>query len=321
MAEIDISDAATAGLKLVGRRPLSVLVWGLLLTGYTTLILVLFGGSLIGAITAMVKNGTAQPAPAQIFALIGSALGVVLLLWIGLIFLGAVVQGAAIRAELEPDDRSFAYLKFGRQELWLVGVNVVMGVVLWAAQMAMSIPLAILTIGMAAGSVGSANAHDASGFAAAMAGTIGIRLIGQLVIAAVTIWLWLRLCLGPVMSFRDRQFRLFESWNLTKGHAGRMFLAMLLVGLMLVVVYVAFWIILAAGIGFTVFANAGSAQSAQAFFSQPPDVWIGKLLPLLALLGLLTVVAVGVVTAMTWGSVARMYRQLNPDADVATTFA
>ena len=248
-------------------------------------------------------------------------MGALVLLWIGLIFLGAVVQGAAIRAELEPDDRSFAYLKFGRQELWLVAVNFVLGLVLWAAQVVMSIPLAILTVGMAAGSVGTANAHDASGFAAAMAGTIGIRLIGQLVIAAVTIWLWLRLCMGPVMSFREREFRLFESWNLTKGHAGRMFLAMLLVVLMLVVVYVVFWIILAAGIGFTVFANASSAQSAQAFFSQPPDVWIGRLVPLLALLGVLMVVAVGVVTAMTWGSVARMYRQLNPDADVATTFA
>jgi hypothetical protein len=33
------------------------------------------------------------------------------------------------------------------------------------------------------------------------------------------------------------------------------------------------------------------------------------------------VVSVGVGNALIWGAVARMWRQLNPDADVAKTFA
>ncbi|HEX7760599.1 MAG TPA: hypothetical protein VF459_13915 [Caulobacteraceae bacterium] len=321
MAEIQIGDAATAGLKLIARRPLSVLAWGLLASAYVTTILVLFGGGLIASIVTLAQNRGTPPDPAQIFGLIGGFMGAVLLLGIGLVVIGAMIQGAVLRSELEPDRRAFASLRLGSQELWLIAVNFVVGMILWVAQVVMAIPLGIVTIAMGASGVGlGANGHDPGTVLPMMAGAIGIRLLGQLVILGVTLWLWTRLCMGPVMSFREREFRLFESWTLTKGHSGQIFVTMLLVWLMLLAVGIVFWIIAGATIGVTIFANA-DLQNLQALQSIPPAAWIGKLLPLVVVFSLLLVVGVGINNALVWGAVARMYRQLHPEADVATTFA
>src|SRR5947207_9797593 len=120
----------------------------------------------------------------------------------------------------------------------------------------MAIQLAIVTVIMDVSSAMSAGDH-AGAAAGALAGTIGIRLIGQFVISAVTIWLWLRLSMGPVMSFHQRQFRLFESWALTKGHVWRMFLVMLLVVLILFVIEVVMAIIGIASVAGTIASVPG----------------------------------------------------------------
>ncbi len=303
MAEIRIGEAAGAGLSLIARRPFSVLIWGVLASAYFTIILVLFGGGLIASIVSMTRNRAAEPNPAQIIGLVGGMIGAILWLVIGLTIIGAMIQGAVLRSELEPDRRAFASLRFGGQELWLIAVNFVLGAVLAVAQIAMSIPVTIVTIGLGTGG-----------------GMVDVRAVGQVIILAVTLWLWTRLCMGPVMSFRERQFRLFESWTLTKGHAGRIFLVMLLVWLMLLAVGVLFWIVGAASIGVTIFANV-DLQNPQALPTIPPAAWIGKLAPLVAVFSVLLVLVVGVNNALVWGAVARMYRQLHPDADVATTFS
>ncbi len=321
MAEIDIGDAATAGLKLIGRRPLSVLAWGALASAYVTVIVVLFGGGIAASIIGLVRNRGTEPAPAQIFGLIGGIFGAMLLLIVGLIVISAMIQGAVLRAELEPDRSAFAFLRFSRQELWLIAVNFVTAILLWVAQLVMLIPVMIITIALAAAGLGSGvDTHNPGALASIFAGAFGIRVIGQLVILAVTLWLWLRLSMGAVMSFREREFRLFESWAITKGHAGRMFLTMLLVWVMIVAVEIVVWIIAMAGAGVTIFANV-DLQNPQSMLTIPPAAWIAKLAPLLVILALLLVVVVGVVNALVWGAVARMYRQLHPDADVATTFA
>lgn len=321
MAEIEIGGAASAGLNLIGRRPLSVLAWGLLASAYVTVILVLFGGGLIASIVTLARNRGSEPNPAQIIGLFGGVMGAMFLLVIGLIVIGAMIQGAVFRSELEPDRRAFASLRLGGQEMWLILVNFVVWLVLLVAQVVMAIPLGIITVALGASGVGlNSNGHNPGAFMGLMAGAIAIRLIGQLIVLGITLWLWTRLCLGPVMSFRERQFRLFESWSLTKGHAGRMFLVLLLVWLMLIVVGAIFWIIGAASVGVTIFANA-DLQNPQALAAIPPAAWIGKLLPLVAVFSLLLVAVVGIHNALMWGAVARMYRQLHPDTDVATTFA
>jgi hypothetical protein len=152
----------------------------------------------------------------------------------------------------------------------------------------------------------------------AMAGAMGLNLIGQLFVTLVGVWLWLRLCMGPVMSFRERQFRLFESWALTQGQVLRMFVVFFLVFLMLLLLEIICGVILFAAAGATLFA--GGAFNPQSLANLPPEGWIARLTPLLVVFGIVLTFAGGVAQALIWAPVAQMYRQLRPDDDVASTF-
>jgi len=318
MAEILVGESATTGLRLIARRPFSVLAWGVLASAYVTAILVLFGGGIAVAIMGMVRAG-GEPAPAQVLGLVGGALGAIGLLVIGLVIIGAMIQGAAFRSELEPERSAFFFLRLGRQELWLIAVNFVLGFILWIVQAALSIPLSIVTVGMGVsrGITMNSGHYDPSSFAG---GIGGVQLIVDLVIVGVTVWLWLRFSMGAVMSFREQEFRLFESWNLTKGHAWRIFLTMLLVWLIMLVVYLAAWIVVGVTAGVTMFANS-DLTNVQTLASLTPAGWISRLTPMIAVFAVMLVALVGIGNAMTWGAVAHIYRQLRPPAEVAATFS
>lgn len=321
MAAIQVGEAATTGLRLIARRPLSVLTWGVLASAYVTLIVVLFGGGVATAIASIAKAGH-DPSAEQVFGLVGSTLGALGLLVIGLIFIGAMIQGAAFRTELEPERSGFAFLRLGRQELWLIAVNFVLSLVMWVVQMVLSIPLAIITVGMGfAGGAGLTGSHqDPGAMVGAMAGMVGLRMVGQLLVIAVTIWLWLRFSMGAVMSFREREFRLFESWNLTKGHAWQIFLTMLVVWLIMMLVYIVAWIVVGVVAGVTLFANS-DLSNVQSLAALTPADWMGRLTPIIATFAVVLVALVGIGNAMTWGAVAHMYRRLQPPTEVASTFA
>ena len=316
MAEIDIGDAAMAGVRTITRQPFSVLVWGLAMGILVAALFLLFGGGIASAISAIVASG-GKPGPEQVLALIGGAFGFICLLIIGVQLLDLVIRAAAIRAELHPEAHSYAYLRFGAQEGWLLATSFVFWLVLFGANLAMSIPVAIISAAATFGSI--ASGAQGSPDLGMTAGAIGLRLIGQLVIAAVSIWLWLRLSLGVVMTYQERQFRLFEAWSVSRGHVWRMFLVMLLVILMLTAMYIVLWIIGIVTIGVTIVGVAG--HDPRAFFSQPSAAWLGALTPVFVFLLVAIIISVGVSNAMIWGAVARMWRQLNPDADAAKTFA
>jgi hypothetical protein len=317
MPEINIGEAASAGLRMMARQPLAVLCWGLLMALYVGLLFLMFGTGIAAAISSLVATGGGEPAPAQILALIGACFGFFFFLVVGGQLLALVFRAAAIRAELEPEASAFAYMRFGGQEMWMLGTSLVFWLVLLAANILMSIPLGILTFATAAGSIATAAHGGGAAMGGMLAATSGIRFLGQLAITGVSIWLWLRLCLGVVMTFKEQQFRLFESWSATRGHVWRMFLTMLIVGLIEFAIGLVMFIIAAVTAGVTI---TGIAQDPQAFFSQPPTVWLGAMTPLLVVALIWIVVATSVSNALAWGAVARMWRQLHPDSDVAKAF-
>jgi hypothetical protein len=317
MAEIDVGDAAMAGVRTIMRQPFSVLAWGLLMAILVGLLFVSFGGGIASTIGAMIAAGPSGVTPAEVLSLIGGAFGFLFLLIVGVQLLDVVLRAAAIRAVLEPDAHNYAYMRVGGQEGWLLAASLVFWLVLLGANIAMNIPLGILAIASTVGSI-AAGSQGSPDFGAA-AGFVGLRIIGQLIIAAVSIWLWLRLSLGVVATFHERQFRLFESWAMTRGHVLRIFLTMLLVVLMLLAIYIVFWVACLVTLGVTIAGVAG--HDPRAFFNQPPSVWLGALIPLFTVFLIGIVVNVGVGNALIWGAVARMWRQLNPDAEAAKAFA
>jgi hypothetical protein len=318
MGQIDIGDAATAGLRMIGRQPIAVLCWGLLMAVYVGVLFVLFSGGVASAISALVANGGATPAPSLILQLIVNAFGFFALLIVGTQLLNIVFTAAAIRAELEPQASGYAYMRVGGQEAWLLAASFIFWLVLFGANFLMSIPLTIITVATTIGQVAASNGASPSQAVGAAAGLNLVQLVGQLIVSAVSIWLWLRLSLGVVMSYNERQFRLFESWTLSRGHVWRMFLTMLLVSLMLIAAGIVMGIIFVITIVASVGAVAGDPK---AFFARPPAAWMAAMTPLMVVVLLWIVVSVGLTNALVWGAVARMWRQLSPDADTAKTFA
>jgi len=318
MGEIDIGDAATAGLRMIARQPIAVLCWGLLMAVYVGLLFVLFSGGVASAISTLIANGAAAPPLSLVLQLVLNAFGFLALLIVGTQLLDVVFRAAAIRAELEPQASGFAYMRLGSQEAWILAASFVFGLVLFGANFLMSIPLAIVTMAASIGELAASNGSSASQGLGMAAGVLVLRFFGQLIITAVSIWLWLRLLLGVVMSYHERQFRLFESWTLTRGHVWRMFLTMLLVTLMLIALGLVMFIVCAITFGVTL---GVVAQDPKTFFAQPPATWLAALTPLMVVILIWIVVSVGFTNALMWGAVARMWRQLTPEADAARTFA
>jgi hypothetical protein len=321
MAQIDIADAAMAGVRLTVRKPLTVLSWGVVMVAFIAVMFALFGTTIFNSITALVKSGQTTPSPQLILGLIGSLFGFLGLLVLGAWAISTVLIAAALRSELDPAKGAFAYLRLGGQELWVLGVTFVLGLVLFAAAMVMAIPLGILTMMMALGSItGGGAPTGVGGLSQAFASMFAVRIIGQLIIQVVILWLWCRLAPGVVMSFKEREFRLFESWNLTKGHAWRIFLSMLLVYLIMIAIGIVAYIIIIA-VAFGTIASVPGINDPATFFARPASEWIGIFGPTAVAVVVVMVLTTGVSIALRWAALANIYKQLQPPAAVAETFA
>lgn len=291
MNKISVGDALGAGFRLIAREPAAFAVWCL-------------GYFLVGAIPAALM----WPDVSSMYAAMGEGtdfltdpqflaaqrrMAVIqpLSMLTGLaVFVG--IPSAATRAVLFPDDRRFFYLRVSMRELWFGLATIVVFLAWFAATFAAFIPL-LLVVG-----VGAAVGQAGAGIAALL------MLVLIPAVFGVGIWLFLRMSMAPVMSFAEREFRLPESWKLTRGHAWRLFL----VGLVLTILvfaleFAALGLLIGAAGGF---ANVGATMSRVT-------------LPImLAFTAVASVVIVGlyVIGAAAWASA---YRQLRPNLD--DTFA
>ncbi|MGH6985474.1 MAG: hypothetical protein ACRED9_01370 [Caulobacteraceae bacterium] len=316
MPNLDVTEVAMAGFDLIRKRPVSVLVWGLVLIGWIALVLLLFAGGVVHDAVILARDPAAVRVGA-VLGLVGRALGMAALLIAGSIILGTVVISAAIRAELEPLTAPLRLMRLSGQELWVLGALLVFGIIEMLLAWLVMTPFAILGFS----SLASASALMHSGIfpAQALAGTLWLRLAAQALVPAALLWIFSRLSPGVVMSFRDRRFRLFEGWTLTRGNGMRMFLAMLLVWVMLLVLDIAAGIVGVVVLIATLIFTPGIIHPT-AFFARAPMAWIGALLPAVVCLAIMLVVLAGLRVALQWGAAARAFSRLAP-ADGAEVLA
>lgn len=208
-----------------------------------------------------------------------------------------LMMGAVYRAVLFPDDRRFLYLRLSARELWL-GLAILVLFVL----------IAIVAAGMAV-------------LVAALGGIIalstqapaGLALIAPLVfflIFGVIVWLALRLSLAPPMSFSAPGFRLYESWSVTRGHGGKLFLVALAFAVM---AWVAELVILAVCMG----ALGGFAGlSALSGWVTHPHFDLGALAPSLVIGGLVLGLFTTAFTTLVSAGWAEIYRELSAEPQV-----
>jgi hypothetical protein len=295
--------AIGAGFRLIRREPLAFLAWtvvylviGILPVFAMFSVIVPVVSRFAQAAAESGANG-APMSPAEAFRLQATMMQVQPLVWLGSIVSRTLVAGAVFRAVLYPEDRRFLYLRLSQRELWLGLVMLVLIVLLFMGLFAVMFPTAIFA------GVASALTHDA----AAAAPFVVIVACAAM---AVLIWGALRLSLAGAMSFALPGFRLFESWTLTRGHAGKMFLIALA---LFVIAWIAEMILVVAG--FAAVAGTVGLQAVGDWFQHPHPFDVAALTPWLvvaAVVGALLTTALSTLFVAAW---AEIYRELEAGAE------
>jgi hypothetical protein len=308
MADFSIGDAYGAGFGLVARKPLHVLTWGIVYSVLKMLPFVLMmwtvGPEVLKAYGEFVANAIAGGDPqagmedfmhtmqkVQSFQSLGFLLGILAM---------AVFNAAVFRAMLRPSDGGFLNLKLGMDEVWQGLLYLCMMILLFI--FALLVVLAAVMIGLVVVLIGHA---AGSGW------ITGIGVTLDVIACIVTIiWICLRFSLAGPATFATRNFQLFESWSLTKGHSW----SLLGLGLLLVLTMLGLEIVLG-GIFMGVFFALGglpalSPESIEAFFSQAPDVWMMQAMPWLVGMTLVGALLSGAVYTILLAPFASAYSQL-----------
>ncbi|KQY75093.1 hypothetical protein [Brevundimonas sp. Root1423] len=237
MARFSIGTAINDAFGLIGRRPLSVFVWGLILVVPSAAALVLIlpmMGDMVVAMELQPADGAAHEAAfAEMmqFQAMSGLFNIIQLLLI------VVVYTAIMRAVLRPAESRFFSLRLGMDELRTAVVGLALIVGIYAAM------IILVLIG------------GAIGFAVWGAGSPMNWLViaGLVVTAFVAVFIALaRVSLIMPASVLYRTFAFTEGWRLGRGQTGSLFGMMLLLFLVLMVIQFVVY-----GIGFSMVVGAG----------------------------------------------------------------
>jgi hypothetical protein len=117
---------------------------------------------------------------------------------------------------------------------------------------------------------------------------------------------------GP-MIIEDGKFHLFESWAMTRGRVGSLFLIALGVfGIFLLIDLVLLVLVVALGAGAV--ASLGGLSQAGALFQQSPQTALMRILPFLAIYAVIMIPVSGCLLAIGGAPWARAYKDLLPTA-------
>jgi hypothetical protein len=288
MRTISVGQAVGAGFRLIGREPLAFLAWWAVFL----VIGIVPQGLAVAPALAMFKAiaAGANVGSPEILAAQAQTLRYQPLSYLAALLLLATVAPAVYRAVLHPQDRRFLYLRLGAREAWMT-ISFVAVIIIWFLGILVAM-VPIILIGVVAGVAGG------GGGGAAVALLLIFPAIGVLV------WAMLRLSFAPVMSFADKTFRLPESWALTRGHAGKLFLVALCLFLILLLVEALLF-----GGAFAAVA-AGVPDFGQSIASNPAGIF-SRIGPVGLAVAAVLYSLFGAWIYVMWGAAwAEMYREL-----------
>jgi hypothetical protein len=304
MADFSGGAAISSGFRLIGRKPGAVLSWGLVYVLLAVVPQFLVMWSFLPDLMAFYREAltSAQsgvsPATNPDFLRLQAEINRFQPLQIVLSIVSlSIVNSAIFRAVLEPQNSRWAYLRLGAQELWVGLTTIVFYLVIFAAAVVAAIPVIVI----------SAIAAQSPSW------TMGLIIFLLACGAAFfVIWVCLRLSLGIPASFAQKNFRLFESWAMTKGMGWKLFGVGLAV--FAIVIAIEFALILVAA---SIFAATGMARSGQlqAIFQHPPADIAAQAIPWLIGLAVGYTVLIALVFAIITAPFADIYRQLSGTTD------
>ena len=204
------------------RRPLAVLVWGLVYIA-VTVGFALVMRPMLTAQSAMMAGGP-RPDPQLLAANMQMVMGPLLLAEILFFVVVVVLFAAAMRAVLRPEAPGFAYLRLGMDELRLLGLGIVLAVGFYIAFLIVFLLLA-LVVGLIAGISHSVGVAVVLGVAAFVA------LFGA------TFFLQVRLSLSFPLTLLRGRIIVGEAWRLSQGRFWTLFGGYLVVWLVNMVLF------------------------------------------------------------------------------------
>jgi len=302
MEDVSVGRALGAGFGLIRRHPGAIAVW--------TVVYILLAVLPAYGVMAMMQplyaqlaqNAASGHAGATSPAMLQSQMQMLQIEpagWLLGLVCQALLLGAAYRAVLFPQERGFFYLRLGMRELWLGLTFLVLVILLLVAMFIVMLPMMIVAGIAAAATAGGSG----SGVGAGVAVLFGfIALFGGL---GVLFWMGLRLSLALPMSFAERRFRLFESWDRTRGLGWTLFgTAAVIVGLLLVGEVV---------IGMIGFLLTGPAAILKWLGSTAaPQEAFARVMPIMIGAGLVLAPLATLYFALFGGAWAQFYRDLTP---------
>lgn len=199
MSAFSATDAAFEGFRLTRERPRTVLVWAVLcfLVSICSAVYLTTAGR---EASALLEAGPADtPDPVALGQMVSVLFPMMVF---GLLF-QCLMAAAVYRVTLRPEDRGFAFLKLGMDEVRLVLLTFVYFLLALAAVIA-----AVLVAGLIAALVMMVAGQGAG---AMMGIVIEFFILGVLFYTAV------RLSLAPAITFAEHRLAIFDSWRLTKG--------------------------------------------------------------------------------------------------------
>jgi hypothetical protein len=304
MAEIAVGGAINEGFSLIRRHPGSVLIWGVARIALSVAVVALYAPVYFSIFQA-VRAG-AGPAAFQGNPQILQMQSLSYLIDIVQLFISALIWCAVFRSVLHPEQSRFAYLRVGATEFFvavlLLGAGFVFGIGLIGVILVSAIVIALLAV-----------MHLVW-----LAVIVGILAAIALLIALI--YFGLRFSMVGPMIVEDGKFHLGESWALTRGHVGSLFMIGLLIFVVALIAEIVLGIVLVAIGAGALAAIAGGFQNVPVLFQEPPQVIFARLGPILIIAAVLWIPFVGCLAAITAAPWARAYRDLQPP-DLAATFA
>ena len=204
------TDAAFEGFRLVRRNPLALVAWTLL-SAVLTLSALFSLSNMMGpleawTVQAEALDGVDQPSLDQVMEMM-AGLGAILVqvAWLLPITMvvGAMLSAAVARGVLKPSGDPFGYLRLGMDELRVLVVTFVLGLV-----MCLCAFVAMLAFGLLIGAVRAAGGGGVA---------VSVGIIGFLALVWFFIWLSVRLSLAVPITVAEKRFAFFDSFSLTKG--------------------------------------------------------------------------------------------------------
>ncbi len=205
--DFSVTEASTAGFRVMGRRPISTLVWVLVWTvlGIGAIgLLFLWSWPQLSETAKAFQSADTDPR-ALAATMVRFELSVFQALWPGtlwLILLSVVLQAAIFRAVIEPGRSAFAYLRVGGDELRLLLLTVIYFVLSMVYFSALGLACALLIAAE-------------QQLVQPWAGLLVFVTVASAI--CLTFHIAVRLVLASPMTFANKRLQVFDSWRVTRG--------------------------------------------------------------------------------------------------------